>query len=398
MKTFLLVAAILFSLVLALPLVQMATGFPPDYPLAGVETTATRPATGWAAWWNGTLQPDFDGWINQRIGLRGWLVRTANQLNYVLFRELPRRSGTQVLLGRDGMLYEKVYVDAYNQSGHRLGKELRNISASTKRLQDRLAADGIAFLLVIAPSKAEIYPEFLPPEADVAGRPARRSNYENFVKYLHADGVNLVDAHELFLQWKSAPGAPRLFANGGTHWNEYGAARVAAEIARRLRAATGKDLPTVEIVGAATNRTIVGEDNDLGELVNLWSGRPLAGPQVHPVVDVRPGAHLPDVLFVGDSFVFTLTNFMDRHGLYRKRNTYYYYNREYFWPAAPNAPLDKRQLDLLAEVRGRDAVVIEVGEYWLPRVGFGFVRDMLRAYDAWDAARAAETASAAAAP
>lgn len=398
MKTFLLVAAILFSLVLALPLVQMATGLPPDYPLAGVETTATRPAAGWAAWWNGTLQPDFDGWINQRIGLRGWLVRTANQLNYALFRELPRRSGTQVLLGRDGMLYEKVYVDAYNRSGRRLGKELRNISASTKRLQDRLAADGIAFLLVIAPSKAEIYPEFLPPEADVAGRPARRSNYENFVKYLHADGVNLVDAHELFLQWKSAPGAPRLFANGGTHWNEYGASRVAAEIARRLRTATGKDLPTVEIVGAVTNRTIVGEDNDLGELVNLWSGRPLAGPQVHPVVDVRPGAHLPDVLFVGDSFVFTLTNFMDRHGLYRKRNTYYYYNREYFWPAAPNAPLDKRQLDLLAEVRGRDAVVIEVGEYWLPRVGFGFVRDMLRAYDAWDAARAAETASAAAAP
>lgn len=398
MKTFLLVAAILFSLALALPLVQMATGFPPDYPLAGVETTTTRPAAGWAAWWNGTLQPDFDGWINQRIGLRGWLVRTANQLNYVLFRELPRRSGTQVLLGRDGMLYEKVYVDAYNQSGHRLGKELRNISASTKRLQDRLAADGIAFLLVIAPSKAEIYPEFLPPEADVAGRPARRSNYENFVKYLHADGVNLVDAHELFLQWKSAPGAPRLFANGGTHWNEYGAARVVAEIARRLRAATGKDLPTVEIVGAATNRTIVGEDNDLGELVNLWSGRPLAGPQVHPVVEVRPGAHLPDVLFVGDSFVFTLTNFMDRHGLYRKRNTYYYYNREYFWPAAPNAPLDKRQLDLLAEVRGRDAVVIEVGEYWLPRVGFGFVRDMLRAYDAWDAARAAEPASVPAAP
>ena len=44
MKTFLLVAAILFSLVLALPLVQMATGFPPDYPLAGVETTAARPA------------------------------------------------------------------------------------------------------------------------------------------------------------------------------------------------------------------------------------------------------------------------------------------------------------------------------------------------------------------
>jgi hypothetical protein len=389
MKRLLLTAALLFSLFLALPLAQMATGWPPDYPLAGVETPAGRPPAGVRAWWNGTMQTDFDAWLGQRIGLRGLLVRTANQIRFTLFRELPKRSGTQVLLGRDGMLFEKVYVDAYNRSGQRPGSELRNISASTRRLQDRLAADGIAFLLVIAPSKAEIYPEFLPPEADVAGRPGRRSNYENFIKYLHRDGVNVVDGHALFQEWKREPGAPRLFANGGTHWNEYGAARIVAEITGRLRELTGKDLPTVAVLGAVTNRTVVGEDNDLGELANLWSARPLAGPQVHPVAEVRPGSHVPDLLFVGDSFVFTLTNFMDRHGLYRRRNTYYYYNREYFWPVAPNAPLDKRQLDLLAELEGRDAVVIEVGEYWLPRVGFGFVRDLLKTYARFDAARAA---------
>ena len=393
MRAFLLCAAIVFSLLLALPLVQMRTGLPPDYPLAGVESTATPPAVGRSAWWNGTMQAEFDAWINQRIGLRGLLVRTANQANFSLFRELPQRSGTQVLLGRDGMLFEKVYVDAYNRSGRRPGWELRNISSSTRRLQDRLAQDGIAFLLVIAPSKAEIYPEFLPESADVAGRPERRSNYQNFLVNLKADGVNLVDAHELFLEWKTEPGTPRLFSNGGTHWNEYGAARIVGEIMRRLRELTGKDLPAVRIAGAITNRTIVGEDNDLGELANLWTGRPLAGPQVHPVAEVQAGSHLPDLLFIGDSFVFTLTNFMDRHGLYRKRDTYYYYNRQYFYPEAPNAALDKRQLDLLAELRGRDAVVIEVGEYWLPRVGFGFVRDLLKAYDALDAARAAGNAS-----
>ena len=87
---------------------------------------------------------------------------------------------------------------------------------------------------------------------------------------------------------------------------------------------------------------------------------------------------------IGDSFVFTLTNWMDRQHLYRKRNTYYYYNRQYFYPAEPNAPLDKRQLDLLKEIQGRDAIVIEVSEYWLPRIGFGFVRDLLKAYDALD--------------
>ena len=80
---------------------------------------------------------------------------------------------------------------------------------------------------------------------------------------------------------------------------------------------------------------------------------------------------------------------MDRMGLYRKRDLYYYYNRHYFYPVAPNVALDKRQLDLLEDVRGRDAVVIEVSEYWLPRIGFGFVRDLLKAYDALDAASGA---------
>ncbi len=389
MKTFLLLAAILFGLLLGMPLFQMATGLPQDYILQGVETTATRPTFTAAAWWEGSLQSGFDTWINQRIGLRGFLVRTANQFNYTLFRELPKRSGTQVLMGREGMLFEKVYVDAYNQNGTRPEKELRNVSSSTRRLQDRLAQDGIAFLLVIAPSKAEIYPEYLPAVADVAGRPGRRSNYDNFIGILREDGVNLVDAHELFLQWKQEPGVPLLFAKGGTHWNEYGAARVVEQITKRLKELIGKDIPTVKITGAVTNRVIVGSDNDLAELVNLWSGRMLAGPQVHPVAEVQPGSHVPDLLVIGDSFVFTLTNFMDPLGLYRKRDTYYYYNRHYFYPVAPNVALDKRQLDLLEEIRGRDAIVIEVGEYWLPRIGFGFVRDLLKAYDALDAARAA---------
>jgi len=385
MKRFLHISSILFVCALSLPLFQMVTHFPPDYSLTGVENTSTRPAVSFGTWWNGALQSEFDSWINQRIGLRGLLVRTANQINYSLFRELPERKGTQVLLGQNGFLYEKVYVDTYNKDGERPEDELCHVSMSTRRLQDRLAKDGIAFLLVIAPSKAEIVSEYLPEAADVEGRPERRTNYENMIGILREDGVNLVDAHDLFLEWKQEQGIPLLFTKGGTHWNQYGAARVVSRITDQLRELTGKDLPTMQVVGAVTNRTIIDSDNDLAELVNLWSGRQLAGPQIHPVMEIQPGTHLPDVLFVGDSYVFTLTNLMDREELYRKRDTYYYYNRHYFYPVAPNIALDKRQLDLLKELQGRDAIVIEVGEYWLPRIGFGFVRDLLRAYDALDA-------------
>ena len=106
MRRFLSISIGLFGAILALPLFQAATGIPRDVPLAGVESAVARPPPGLAAWWNGTLQSGFDAWFNQNLGLRGCWVRTANQLNYTLFRELPRRSGTQVLMGRDGFLYE----------------------------------------------------------------------------------------------------------------------------------------------------------------------------------------------------------------------------------------------------------------------------------------------------
>ena len=133
-------------------MLHMATGLPPDLPLAGAEGAVEAPAIGLGAWWDGELQKGFDGWISRKIGLRGILVRTANQINYSLFGELPRRGGTQVVKGKNGYLYEKVYVDAFREGGRRPEEELRNVSESTRRLQDRLAADGVAFLLVLSPS------------------------------------------------------------------------------------------------------------------------------------------------------------------------------------------------------------------------------------------------------
>lgn len=390
MKTFLLIAAVVFSLFLALPLVQMTTGWPPDAPLLGVETSARFPSLGAAGWWNGDLQSEFDAWLSQRIGFRGVLVRTANQIQFGLFGELPARRGTQVVQGQDGFLFENVYVRAYREGGNRPDHELDQVSSSTRRLQNYLAADGVAFLLVIAPSKAEIYPEKLPDSADVAGRPNRRSNYQNLIERLHADGVNVVDAHEMFRELRRDPNTPLLFGKGGTHWNQYGSALVVERITKRLRELTGKDLPSFEVTGAVTNRTIFGVDNDLAGLLNLWSGERMAGPQVHPVVESRAGTHLPDILFIGDSFVFTLTDWMDREALYGRRDTYYYYQRQFSYPDEMDAPLDKRSMDLLEDVRRRDAVVIEVNEYWLPRIGFGFVRDLLKAYILEERARSGD--------
>ena len=328
------------------------------------------------SWW--TLPP------GPGSGLERILKRTIRQLGYTIFQRLPKDENAKVMMGQDGFLFEKSYVDAYNQRGQHPEPELQSISASTRRLQDRLAEDGITLLLVIAPSKAEIYPEYLPQEADVAGRPSRRSNYQNLLGFLHRDGVNLIDAHDLFLQWKQIPNAPLLFAKGGTHWNAYGSGLVTEQITKKLRTLSGKDFPSIRVTGSTAQRKLDDPDNDLGELANLWTSRPLFSPQIHPVIEMQIGKDSLDILLIGDSFAFPLIRHMVREKICCRLDLFYYYNRHLAYPEDLEIAFDKRNLDLLKELQSRNALIIEVNEQLLPQIGFGFVRDLLRAYDTQD--------------
>jgi hypothetical protein len=152
-----------FGLCLALPLVQMSTGWPPDAALAGVEVAVQPPEPAVAAWWAGGYQSAFDSWLDQCIGLRGVMVKTANQMSYTLFGELAEGKGTRVVPGRQGYFYEQSYVDAFHKASRHSAEELDAAVGQVRQLQDRLEAAGIAFLLVIAPSKAESIRSSCPP-------------------------------------------------------------------------------------------------------------------------------------------------------------------------------------------------------------------------------------------
>ncbi len=380
-------AAGLFALVLGLPLVQGWTGWPPDRPLGGVEAPVPEPVWTWGGWWSGTVQPVHEVWLGRHIGLRGALVRTANQIAYTLFGELAQGRGTRVVAGRDGYFYESVYVDDFRKGGRRSRKEIRRRSADLRRLQDRLAADGIGFWLVIAPSKAEIYPEHLPESADAAGRAGRRSHYDIMIDWLRRDGVNVVDAHALFQTWRREDGTPALFSRTGTHWNHYGTARVVSVLMERMREASGKGWPELKVAGAVTNLEIVSPDNDLGELANLWQRRSLAGPQIHPVVEAVSGSEKPDVLLICDSFGAMVGKLFQQYRLIRQHDAYYYNKRHLAWPRnrERGGERDSSLPEILQRVAGRDAVVIVEVEHFLPEIGFGFAEELLKAYEERDA-------------
>jgi hypothetical protein len=360
-----------FLALLLVPLLPPAAGLPEWAPLAGVEQEIGREALTARSWWSGAFQQSFEAWFARRLPLRAHLVRTDNQANLSLFGRV-RTGGTAISIGRENWLYEQVYVRPYNRPARTDPAGVEENVGALRRLRDLLERRGVALVLVIAPSKAEIYPEYLTPEL-TRGRIARRSPYELMAPRLAAAGLDLVDGHRLFLEERARGGA-LLFARGGTHWNHYGASLVVGRILAALERRRPGRFVQLQLRGARVDDEVWSTDNDLGELLNVWHRAPFRGPQTHPVLErAAAGRELPRLLFVGDSFSLTLATIMEEERLARPSDVLYYFKRRLRYPGPASAPLAGARFDAAREVAGLDAVVIVTSETTLPRVGFGFV-------------------------
>jgi len=314
------------------------------------------------------------------MGFREHLVRTDNQIGYSLFGRIRLSGGTRVVLGRDHYLYEDIHLRPYNKMSSFSETSLRRTARRVKKLQDALARRQIAFLLVVAPSKVEIYPEHLPLGSALPGRESRQTVCDILGPLLVEAGVNHINGHDLFLEWKRADPTP-LFSAGGAHWNYYGAARIVERTMRRLEELTGRDFIGLRCTGARMETWVKGTDNDLGELLNLWTRDFACGPHAHPVIerDAQPPARSANLLFVGDSFALTLVDLLDEERVCSHVDFLYYFKRKISYPGATSHPFEHSTAELRKELDGRDAIVIEINEIWLPEIGFGFVDQMLAA-------------------
>ena len=105
--------AIIF-LVLCAPVSQMVFHVLPKQLLNGVQKETARPELSLAGVFSSSFQDDFTKWFDQNFGMKGYLVKTNNQILYSLFRE-PGPSGEGIVFGKHEQLYGKPYIDCYLQ-------------------------------------------------------------------------------------------------------------------------------------------------------------------------------------------------------------------------------------------------------------------------------------------
>ena len=381
------VCGVVFMLALGLPAVQRMTKVFPSAALDGVESKMARPRLTLRSWWSGEYQRQREAYDNERVGFRGPLVRTYNQIQFSLFEKVAGRRGTQLVVGRDGWLYEWEYVRYYVWPGRCPERKLEPLVAGLRRLQDALDRRGVVLVVAISPSKPEIYPEHLPVRIQSQPRRAEtETDYARMIGLFERYGIRRVDGHALFKTWKSAAAYP-LFPPVGVHWNQYGAFLMTRQILDTVRTISGKPVPAPECA-AVEWRLPEGSDLDLGRLLNVWRCRGAGVPVPYPrYAAPLAGTYRPSLLLVGDSFSFTLIDVLRGAGICRDCHLLYYYKRLYTYAEGdpqkdharvPNRPARGEQIDWDQVVFGKDAIILEINEVTVAQLGWGFIDDALR--------------------
>jgi hypothetical protein len=388
------VCVVLFVGFLVALAVQTAFHPLPGFFLYGVFKPVEKPMPSLESWWDGRFQKQVqgteqvEGWIDRHAGFQSVWIKTDGQINFSLFREIPTTANPQqIFLGKDNWLYEKDYIDNYLGLDAAPQGQLQQFAADLRSLQDELRRRGITMLLVISPSKAAHYPEYLPDwivhQRDMLRRhdTDRKSNYEVLRPALEQQEVNCVDAVQRFREerdkQRQARREYRLFTRGGTHWSHYGAGLVVAEMLKRLKELSGRDLLQLRCEAVSVDCRTTGTDNDLGDVLNLWTPWATKGPTPHPHLLGTPGTWSPDVLWVGDSFSDALTELMDKFRVYRRRDTLFLFLRKTTYPERKTYPVDKAKFDWQQELLTRDVVIIEINEAQLSDLAYGFVQGAL---------------------
>ncbi|MEI6970164.1 MAG: hypothetical protein WCL44_01485 [bacterium] len=378
------------AILLVTPMFAKVFHMPVDVVVHGSEARLEMPALTWSAWQNGTYQQRIDEYLAQQTGLRGFLVKLYNQTQYSLFGVLAKGHGTRICKGRGGWLYEEDYVKHYMKAPKVSDQTIDHFVKHLAALQQLFSERGATFVVLVSPSKPEIYPEHLPSGVRRfdAVQPGVNA-YGAFIEALKREGIRYYDAHAKFLEWKQA--GPPLFAPGGTHWNYYGVQLVANDLLRILHGNAGLTLPVLPEVTGANWLEPLGTDIDLRSLLNLWhfkgDGRVKAPYPVMTRHSSEGGAKRIKVVVVGDSFSFTLVDAMTRTDAVDQIELLYYFKRRFRYDMRESGvppgysldhagfevgPFTPENLDWNEVFRDVGLVILELNEIMPKAEGWGF--------------------------
>lgn len=226
-----------------------------------------------------TFPSAYEDYYNDHLPFRSQLIT----LNSMISREIFQTSThDKVVYGKDGWLFYLTDGDgdalsAWRGENRLSDEQLQACAENLLMTRDALAAQGIEFILYIAPNKERIYSEYVPA---YMGEKAETDAVLQLVDYLRAHtDIRVVWPYEELMAAKTTLNAPLYFPTD-THWNQIGGYIGTRALMREL----GVDMP--ELTADMVTRT----DSRPGDLSQMVSMPGTSGHSANYVVRMPEGA------------------------------------------------------------------------------------------------------------
>jgi hypothetical protein len=271
---------------------------------------------------------DYETYFNDNFGMKNLLVKFNSYLNVKLLNTSPT---DRVMIGKDGWLFftkdrNEDLIDLYRGITLFTDDELAKIKKNLEERRDWLKAQGIPFVLMVAPNKETIYGEYL---NDNIKKVQDKTRLDQLIDYLNKNSdIKIVDIRDELISKKPEE---RLYDKTDSHWNEYGAyygyKAILNEINKYLPNVKPKELNEFEVV-----KKVAGEGGDLAKMLSIPKAfneeyillQPKKEKAFVPVgnfgykldqglVTENKDRTLPRLLMFRDSFTVKMTPFISEH-------------------------------------------------------------------------------------
>lgn len=311
-------------LIMLLPGIQKKFSICKEKPLNGAITLNTPDPFTRSNWFSGRFQQTYGNSFNEVIGYKPLLVRLINQINFSFFNQ---SSVDYIVVGKEGYLYTNNYIDAYTGKDKCRKGDLEKKVSYIYKLQKYLENKGIHFILVFAPSKARIFPEYIP--SRFLSHKKGITNYEEYIRIIRQGypDLHVLDINNYFLHLKKNTGFP-LYTKGGIHWTLYAMNRYFVDtLLHYMGDQAGKPFPEMSVKNLHWSDRLIWPDDDMMQVLNLaYSPGNIELPYADFAFGKGDNSEMPRLLVISDSYYSMLHGSSSFNSLFKK-NDFWFYNK-----------------------------------------------------------------------
>ena len=370
---------ILFALLMVflfVPIIQEQIRIFPVKPLKGAVEPTPKPSLTFNTYRSNTYQKQIEKYVGENFGMREPVIRLYNQY---LWSAYYKTYCHFIVPGKDGYLFYELAVNEHY--GNELLKHYKSNEEAMKnadielrqmnKLRHVLKDYGIEFVAFIAPDKPEVYPEYLP-RRDANPNTIHMADY--YTQRMEEIGFPFINMTEWFISMKDTASFP-LFPKTDSHWR-YSAIYGYDSLFRFMNTLDGEaKFPRMHIGPpiAYESDELEGDEETLNLLFPIRGGQTKYKSEI--TVDADTLHRKPKVLFVGDSFVWSMEAFLPIRQLMADKEIWFYNNSAFV--GFDKKKMAVQDIDRMSHILDADYVVFySAGHQWWEAT-YGFAKDAL---------------------